>query len=136
MAVFSLGRILVTAIACAIITGVVLAWRLRRDAGGLTEPVVVVPALSVGLLVIAWRLLSNAWLLNDDFLPGISVADIGGGAVAGLTLLALTTLHLDRRKDAGGVAMGTGADVGVGRRWLTTSGLVALTVLVTNVVFI
>jgi len=118
MAVFSLGRILVTAIACAIITGVVLAWRLRRDAGGLTQPVVVVPALSVGLLVIAWRLLSNAWLLNDDFLPG-------GGAVAGLTLLALTTLHLDRRKEAG-----------VGRRWLTTSGLVALTVLVTNVVFI
>ena len=125
MAVFSLGRILVTAIVCAIITGVVLAWRLRRDAGGLTEPVVVVPALSVGLLVIAWRLLSNAWLLNDDFLPGISVADIGGGAVAGLTLLALTTLHLDRRKEAG-----------VGRRWLTTSGLVALTVLVTNVMFI
>ncbi len=136
MAVFSLGRILMTAVACAIITGVVLAWRLRRDAQGRTQPGVLISALLVGLLVIAWRLLSNAWLLNDDFLPGVSVADLGGGAVAGLTLLALTMLHLDRRKDAGGVAMGTGADVGVGRRWLTTSRLVALTVLVTNVVFI
>jgi len=34
MAVFSLRRILATAIACALVTGVVLVWRLRRDAGG------------------------------------------------------------------------------------------------------
>ncbi len=136
MAIFSLGRILVTAIACAIITGVVLAWRLRRDAGGLTQPVVVVPALSVGLLVIAWRLLSNAWRLNDDFVPGISVADIGGGAVAGLALLALAPLRLGMRRDEGQLAMRAGAGASVRRRWLITSGLVALAVFIANVVFI
>jgi len=136
MAAFSLGRILVTAIACAIITGVVLVWRLRRDAGGLTQPVIVVPALSVGRLVIAWRLLGNAWRLNDDFLPGISVADLGGGAVAGLALLALAPLRLGMRRDEGQLARRAGAGASVRRRWLITSGLVAMAVSIANVVFI
>jgi len=136
MAVFSLGRILATAVACAVVTGVLLAWRLRRDAGGFTQPWVMAPALLVGLLVVAWRLLGNAWLLNDDFLPGISIADIGGGAVAGLALLALTPRHRDLRRGAGGVALGMGTGADVGRRWRTTSGLVALAVLITNIVLI
>jgi hypothetical protein len=125
MAVFSLGRIAVTAIACALVAGLVLAWRHRHLAVRSRVPAGAI-VLLVGVLVLAWRLLDNAWRLNDDFLPGISIADLGGGVVAGLTLLTLTPLHPGICRDSGGG----------GRDWLATSGLVALAVFITNVVFI
>ncbi len=85
------------------------------------------PALLVGLLAVTWRLLGNAWLLNDDFLPGVSVADLGGGVVAGLVLFALLPFRRKlHRPPAEGFA----------RDWLWTSGLAAVAVFVANVVFI
>ncbi len=135
MAAFSLGRILVTAVACALVAGLVLARPPARAAARSRDTDLAV-ALLVGLLVVAWRLLGNAWRLNDDFVPGISVADIGGGAVAGLALLALAPLRLGMRRDEGQLAMRAGAGASVRRRWLITSGLVALAVFIANVVFI
>jgi hypothetical protein len=135
VAVFSLGRIAVTAVACALVAGLVLAWRYRhRD--GRSRVLAGAVILLVGVLVLAWRLLGNAWRLNDDFLPGISVADLGGGVVAGLALLALAPLRPGIRRDSGGGAGNTEPGNGGGRDWLATSGLVALAVFIANVVFI
>lgn len=136
MASFSLGRILVTAVACALVAGLVLAWRFRRRPDHRSRAMAGSTGLLVGLLVVAWRLLGNAWCLNDDFLPGISVADLGGGAVAGLALLALTPLRPGLRRDTSGDVGPTEPGSGDRRGWLVTSGLVALAVFITNVVFI
>jgi len=136
MAIFSTGRILVTAVACALVVGLVLAWRLRRRPDHRSRVMAGRMGLLVGLLVVAWRLLGNAWRLNDDFLPGISIADLGGGILSGLALVVLPPRRPGLRRDTGGDAGTTELGIGDWRGWLATSGLVALAVFITNVVFI
>ncbi len=129
MAIFSTGRILVTAVACALVVGLVLAWRLRRRPDHRSRVMAGRMGLLVGLLVVAWR-------LNDDFLPGISIADLGGGILSGLALVVLPPRRPGLRRDTGGDAGTTELGIGDWRGWLATSGLVALAVFITNVVFI
>jgi len=123
-------------VACALVAGLVLAWRLRRHPDHRSRVMAGGAGLLVGLLVVAWRLLGNAWRLNDDFLPGISVADLGGGVVAGLALVVLPPRRPGLRRDPGGDAGTTERGSVDWRGWLATSGLVALAVFLTNVVFI
>ncbi len=115
--VFSTPRILLTAVACALVAGFVLRWRSRR-ATGQAVPALVLSSLLVGVLVFAWRELSNALRINDDFLPGVSLADIGGGVTACVALLALTPLQP------------------AARPWLVTAALIAAAAFIVNVVLI
>ena len=58
-----------------LLTGIAI-WIVARRVDW--SPRVAVTAAGLGLvLVIAWRLIANQLLLNDDFLPPISAADLG-----------------------------------------------------------
>ena len=60
----------------------------------------------------------HALHLNADFLPGVSISDVGSGILPLVGLLALTPLQSVRRN------------------WVVTSALAALIIFVANVVFI
>jgi len=117
-AVFSTSRIVLTATACALVALLILWWRARRTDTTVTPAVRVVIALSIGVLVVLWRAVSNALQLNEDFLPGVSLSDVGSGVLPLLGLLALTPLQPSRPA------------------WTVTSALIALAAFVCNVVLI
>ena len=138
-AVFSWPQIAGTAAVCARVAALVLGWRARRGGMAGTRGRSVALAVGLGVVVLAWRAVSNALLLNDDFLPAVSVADVGSGVVALLGLLALAWLPPGGPARAVGaavippVARATGA---FPRDWVLTSVLVALAVFACNVVLI
>jgi hypothetical protein len=113
--VFPLSRILITAVICALVTLLLLAWRGCGDDAMRTRLIL---ALLIGALVLLWRIMSNRWYLNDDFAPGVSPSDVGSGLLILVGLLALTPLHASRRA------------------WIVTSALIALAIFVCNVVLI
>ncbi len=114
--VFPLSRILITAVVCALVAFLLLAWRGRGNTEALRTGLML--ALLIGVLIVVWRVLSNRWYLNDDFFPGVSLSDVGCGILPLIGLLALTPLHPSRRA------------------WVVTSALVALATFVGNVVLI
>jgi len=114
--VFPLSRILITAVVCALVAFLLLAWRGRGNKDALRTGLML--ALLISLLIVVWRVLSNRWYLNDDFAPGVSPSDVGSGVLVFLGLLALPRL-----RDGG-------------RAWVVTSALVALATFVGNVVLI
>ena len=114
--VFPLSRILITAVVCALVAFLLLAWRGRGNKDALRTGLMLV--LLIGVLIVVWRVLSNRWYLNDDFFPGVSLSDVGCGILPLIGLLALTPLHPSRRT------------------WVVTSALVALATFVGNVVLI
>jgi len=88
---FSLVHIALTAAVCALVAGAILYQRIgmgRTDGDRLRA--IVALAIGLGLVVVAWRAVSNAWRLNGDFAPGISVSDVGSGLIPLFVLLALT----------------------------------------------
>ena len=91
-AVFSPVRIAGTAAVCALVAGLVLAWRARRGGVPGARGKIIALAVLLGVTVFAWRAACNVLLLNDDFLPAVSVADVGSGVVALVWLLALAWL--------------------------------------------
>jgi len=113
--VFPLSRILITAVVCALVTFLLLLWRGR---GNDALRMGLILALLIGVAVVVWRMVSNNWYLNDDFLPGVSPSDVGSGVLVLLGLLALTPLRPSRRA------------------WAVTSALIALATFVCNVVLI
>lgn len=113
--VFPLSRILITAVVCALAAFLLLLWRGRGQEAPRTGLIL---TTLIGVAVVVWRIVSNRWYLNDDFLPGISPSDVGSGMLVLLGLLALTPLHQARRA------------------WLITSALIALAIFVCNVVLI
>ncbi len=114
--VFPLSRILITAVVCALVAFLLLAWRGRGNKDALRTGLTL--ALLIDVLIVVWRIMSNRWYLNDDFFPGVSPSDVGSGILPLPGLLALTPLHPSRRA------------------WVVTSVLVALTTFVCNVVLI
>ncbi len=117
-AVFSMSRILLTATACALVALLILGWQARRTGTRETSAARVVIALSIGVLVVVWRAVSNALQINEDFLPGVSLSDVGSGVLSLLGLLALTPPRPS------------------GHAWMVTSALIALAAFVCNVVLI
>ena len=116
--VFSPLHILLTAAVCALLAFLLLGWRRRTLRSGPPVLSALVLAALVGLLISGWRFVSNALHLNADFLPGVSISDVGSGILPLVGLLALTPLQSARRN------------------WVVTSALAALIIFVANVVFI
>ncbi|HET8625822.1 MAG TPA: hypothetical protein VFL91_00270 [Thermomicrobiales bacterium] len=138
-AVFTWPHIAGTAVACALVAALVLAWRARR--GGVTGAGggIVGLAAVLGLVVFAWRAASNALLLNDDFVPAVSVADVGSGVLALLWALALAPLRPGGPRRAGRLGPAAAAARGAGaspRAWALTGALVALAIFLCNVALI
>lgn len=112
--VFSPLHILLTAAVCALLTFLVLWWRERAQ----SDQRRVGFSLGVGVSIFLWRLLSNRLRINDDFLPWVSLSDVGCGMLPLLGLLTLIPLRPSRRA------------------WAATSVLIALATFVCNVVLI
>lgn len=117
-AVFSTSRIVLTAAACTFVALLIIEWRTGRAQPHEGTAGRVVIAFSIGILVVVWRVVSNALQINEDFLPGISVSDVGSGILALLGLLALTPLQPSPHA------------------WKLTSALIALAAFVCNVALI
>jgi len=125
---FSLVHIALTAAVGALVAGAILYGRVgaaRADEERIRA--IVALAIGLGLVVIAWRAVSNAWRLNGDFAPGISVSDVGSGLIPLFVLLTLTPVLSASRL----------ALQGRGRAWwAVTSAIVGLTLFACNVVLI
>jgi len=125
---FSLVHIALTAAVGTLVAGAILYGRVgaaRADEERIRA--IVALAIGLGLVVIAWRAVSNAWRLNGDFAPGISVSDVGSGLIPLFVLLTLTPVLSASRL----------ALQGRGRAWwAVTSAIVGLTLFVCNVVLI
>ncbi len=125
---FSLAHIALTAAVCALVAGAILYGRVgaaRADEERIRA--IVALAIGLGLVVVAWRAVSNAWRLNGDFAPGISVSDVGSGLIPLFVLLTLTPVLSASRL----------ALQGRGRAWwAVTSAIVGLTLFACNVVLI
>jgi len=125
---FSLVHIALTAAVGTLVAGAILYGRVgaaRADEERIRA--IVALAIGLGLVVIAWRAVSNAWRLNGDFAPGISVSDVGSGLIPLFVLLTLTPVLSASRL----------ALQGRGRAWwAVTSTIVGLTLFVCNVVLI
>ena len=125
---FSLVHIALTAAVGTLVAGAILYGRVgaaRADEERIRA--IVALAIGLGLVVIAWRAVSNAWRLNGDFAPGISVSDVGSGLIPLFVLLTLTPVLSASRL----------ALQGRGRAWwAVTSAIVGLTLFACNVVLI
>ncbi len=125
---FSLVHIALTAAVGTLVAGAILYGRVgaaRADEERIRA--IVALAIGLGLVVVAWRAVSNAWRLNGDFAPGISVSDVGSGLIPLFVLLTLTPVLSASRL----------ALQGRGRAWwAVTSAIVGLTLFACNVVLI
>jgi hypothetical protein len=125
---FSLVHIALTAAVCALIAGAILYRRIGMGrADGERIWAIVALAIGLGLVVVAWREVSNMWRLNGDFAPGVSVSDVGSGLIPLFVLLALTPVLSASRL----------ALQGRDRAWWPVmSAIVGLALFVCNVVLI
>jgi hypothetical protein len=118
--VFSLGQIVVCAVAGAVVSGLVVIGHARRSGERADAVLAAGVTVVAGVTILLWRSAANVAALNDDAIPWVSPNDLLSPVVTYAALGAYAGL------------------AGVSRRteWPAIHGLVTLAVLVVNVLTI